>query len=149
MVSGEIFRIYCRAFLTSVVSSPVTSPPSGPPHLSDPLQALWAIIPFDWRFSCADRGVLPAMIPLILPRLPDYQDFGVPTSAFLIIPRLPFNHHDFDVRGPRSMCKRDVSRWINAPRCRRKVSTSGKTSFPNPTLIRSRIIISHSMLNFC
>src|SRR5882672_4397329 len=105
MVSGEIFRIYCRAFLTSVVSSPVTFPPSGPPHLSDSFQASWAIIPFDWCFSSADRGVLPAMIPLILPRLPDYQDFGVPTSAFLILPRLPFNYHDFDVRGPRSMCK--------------------------------------------
>src|SRR6266852_3975884 len=64
------------------------------------------------------------MISLILLRLPDYQDFGVPTSAFLILPRLPFNYHDFNVRGPRSICKWDtaVMHWINAPRCCCKVS---------------------------
>lgn len=109
-----------RVSYFTVVSSPTSPLPTGPPHLSDSLQA---IIPFDWRFSCADRGVLPAMIPLILPRLPDYQDFGVPTSAFLILAwlPLPFSYHDFDVRGPRSMCKRE--HWINAPRCRCKVST--------------------------
>src|SRR6266852_8391856 len=64
------------------------------------------------------------MISLILSRLPNYQDFGVLTSAFLILPRLPFNYHNFDVQGPRSICKQNmaVMHWINALHCCHKVS---------------------------
>src|SRR5260370_6022552 len=59
---------------------------------------------FDHRFSCADRGVLPAMILLTLPevlsQLSGYHAPDALASVVLIVPCLPFKHHAFDTRGP-------------------------------------------------
>jgi len=109
------FFVRSSAFSHSPADCPLPtlsgeSPPS-------PLQV------FDHRFSCADRGVLPAMIPLILPGvLSGYHDTDVLSSLVLIVPRLPFKYHDFDVRGPTGI-DTAVARWIKAPgRRHRRVS---------------------------
>src|SRR6266849_8129631 len=81
---------------------------------------------FDHHFSCANRGVLPAMILLILPgvlsQLSSYHGTDVLASVVLIVPCLPFKHHDFDVRSPTGI-DTAAAQWIKASgRRHRKVS---------------------------
>ena len=110
----RIFTIYCHccwAYLLGFL----------PSYLS-------LIIPFNWHFLYADHcGLILAwmiMIPLIILRLPfvafHYHDC-VPNSSFLILSRLPFNYHNFDIWGLRSVriWKWDAAMlcWINAACC--------------------------------
>jgi hypothetical protein len=120
-VSGRslIFHLYTDKFSDFFVSSSAFPFPTLFPLLIVPFSLSPSppsrLQVFDHCFSCADRGVLPAMIPLILPGvLSGYHDTDVLASVVLIVPCLPFKHHDFDVRGPTGI-DTAVARWIKAP----------------------------------